>query len=84
MARKINPIKIEPLSWNHPYGVYNVYITLYQIRKLPSWVTKNLDVYLDDDAKHALWRIDAKDELEALMRFRRLWDALSVLHKDKK
>lgn len=82
MGRKIKPLWIEPAG-RHNHGVYIVCTTAYQAKKLPSWVFKNFDAYMDDDAKHVRWRIDAKDELEAYQRFVKLWDALSVFHEGK-
>lgn len=66
------------------YGDENslrVAITLKQLRKLPEWVYDQHVhwEYCVDDNRHCEIIIQAKDELEAMMRFKKLWAALSTI-----
>jgi hypothetical protein len=59
----------------------SVIITLKQFRKLPEWVREthiHWEFSADVDA-HVEVIIQAKDELEAMMRFNKLWAALSTI-----
>lgn len=58
-----------------------VVITLKQLRKLPEWVyDRHLQwEYSVDDNEHCEIIIQAKDELQAMMRFNQLWAALSTI-----
>ena len=56
---------------------YSVYITLKQLRKLPPWAQEHLDwVYCAHNNRHCYVNIGAKDELQAAMRFNKLWAGL--------
>jgi hypothetical protein len=57
-----------------------VVITIKQFRKLPEWVQPHINwTYSVDADDHREIIIQAKDELEAAMRFRKLWAALTKL-----
>ena len=57
-----------------PYGVY---ITLKQLRKLPMWVQEHVNwMYCNENDRHCYVVIGAKDELQAAMRFKKLWAGL--------
>ena len=54
-----------------------VTITKHQYRKLAPWLDETLRFWDDGDNPRRVWvRIQAKDELEAIMRFRKLWVGL--------
>lgn len=56
---------------------YSVYITLKQLRKLPRWVHEHINwMYCNENDRHCYIVIGAKDELQAAMRFKKLWDGL--------
>lgn len=62
-------------------GDLNVVITTKQLHKLPKWV-RHQHVhweYHTDDNRHCDVVIQAKDEIEAYMRFKKLWAALSTI-----
>lgn len=62
---------------DHPY--YGVEITTDAYRSLPDWVQSQIrHSYLssNDDDAHCQIVMKARDELEALMRFKKLWAAL--------
>ena len=55
----------------------SVRITLAALRSLPRWVQDHLHwEYVIDKPKHCVLIIQAKDELEALVRFKQLWAGL--------
>jgi hypothetical protein len=59
---------------------FNVIITLKQLRKVPEWVLINTFwEYSVGNDNHCEVIIQAKDELEAAMRFKKLWAALTKL-----
>lgn len=55
---------------------FHVIITTKQMRKLPLWVRDHLYWHYTPRADHVELVIQAKDELEAFMRFERLWASL--------
>lgn len=56
---------------------FHVTITLKQLRALPDWVQEHLHwSYTYANNKHCELIIQAKDELEAMMRFKKLWAGL--------
>lgn len=56
---------------------YNVYMTLKQLKKLPRWVWDQLNwLYCSENNRHCYVVISAKDELQAAMRFKKLWAGL--------
>lgn len=60
-----------------PPSSCSVRITLHALRSLPSWVQDHLHwEYIIDNNKHCALHIQAKDELEAFMRFEKLWVGL--------
>jgi hypothetical protein len=85
MAKKINVLKIESAG---EYGrdVYSVYITKRQMMELPEWVYDMyhgaIGFFEDTNPKHIYTSILAKDELEAMMRFQKLWAALKSLEEN--
>jgi hypothetical protein len=60
------------------YGaVWYVTITTHMFEKLPEWVRVVLRSHgSHDNPKHTVLRIEAVDELQALVRFQQLWDCL--------
>lgn len=55
----------------------SVRITLHALRSLPKWVQDHLHwEYVLGEPRHCALQMQAKDELEAFMRFNKLWDAL--------
>jgi hypothetical protein len=55
----------------------SVRITLAAMRSLPSWVQSHLHwEYILDNKSHCALIIQAKDELEAMIRFKQLWAGL--------
>ncbi len=55
----------------------NVRITLHALRSLPKWVQDHLHwEYVMENNKHCALQIQANDELEALVRFKKLWAGL--------
>jgi hypothetical protein len=57
-----------------------IIITAKQFRRLPEWVKPHINwMYSVDDDEHREVVIEAKDELEAALRFNKLWTALSTL-----
>ena len=85
MAKKINVLKIESMGAYTPI-VYRVYITKRQVMKLPAWVhgANNAPTRFFEGAnpKHRYTPIKAKDELEAMMRFQKLWVALKSIEEN--
>lgn len=74
MSKKSPLLKIERVK---QLGSYQATITKHQQRKLPDWVLPQLKFYDSwDNPRHAFLWITAKDELQAMMRFNQLWDAL--------
>ena len=60
-----------------PPSSCSVRITLAALRSLPRWVQEHLHwEYIFDKPKHCALQIQAKDELEAFMRFEKLWAGL--------
>ncbi len=56
---------------------YSVYITLHQMKKVPSWMRDHINWnYCPDINKHCYVSVTAKDELQAVTRFNKLWAAL--------
>jgi len=59
---------------------FHVTITFKQLRALPDWVQEQLHWgYTYTNNKHCEIIIHAKDELEAAMRFKKLWAAITKL-----
>jgi hypothetical protein len=84
MAKKINVLKIESMGAYTPKR-YRVYITKRQVMKLPAWVHEYQGAveFLDDtNPKHRYTIIKAKDELEAMIRFQKLWVALKSIEEN--
>lgn len=83
MAKQIKILKVEVAS---PYTPdrYRVRITKRQLMKLPKWVRSGvLSFYDTDNPRHAYISIKATDELQAMMRFRRLWAGLATLIEEQ-
>jgi hypothetical protein len=56
---------------------YGVEITLSALRSLPDWVLRHIEWEdLGGQPRHCLVNIVARDELEAMMRFKKLWVGL--------
>ena len=80
MAKPIKVISVREAPWGP--GCY-VTVTKHQFMKLPNWVRDFTPYNYPNNHKHIEIRVYAKDELEAMMRFQKLWAALSVLHEEK-
>ena len=84
MAKKINILKVESVGEYEP-NVYRVYITERQMMKLPAWVHGYPGVVQSFESmnpKHRYILIAAKDELEAMIRFQKLWVALKSIEEN--
>lgn len=55
---------------------FHVIITTKQMRKLPVWVQDHLYWHYTPRPDHVELVVQAKDELEAFMRFNKLWAGL--------
>lgn len=78
MPSKKSPLlKIETAK-GMPHGEeFEAVITRHQFEKLPLWVRNVIDVWgVWDNERHVYFEIQAKDELQAMMRFNQLWDGL--------
>ena len=80
MARENIPrvisVKAIPFISGAPQ-YFIVTITKHQFNKLASWTDDILRFWEDSTSSRYMWvRIRAKDELEAVMRFRKLWVGL--------
>jgi hypothetical protein len=84
MAKKINVLKIEGRGAHSP-NIYDVYITKRQVMALPAWVHGYHGAtrfFEGANPKHRYTPIKAKDELEAMMRFQKLWVALKSIEEN--
>ena len=73
---------IKEDSWGHSFRVT---ITKHQMKKLPHWIlASHIRFSAVNNTNHVCARIIAKDELEAMTRFMRLWDALRTLAEEEK
>jgi hypothetical protein len=78
MARKRKPqipkvLHLEPIKY--PATSYRLYISGRQANKLEYWAFNIMRLYDDGNRRYYL-TIEAKDELEAMMRFQKLWVGL--------
>lgn len=56
---------------------FHVYITLKQLHKLPRWVREQIHwMYAAMNDRHCAIVIQAEDELQAAIRFNKLWAGL--------
>jgi hypothetical protein len=55
---------------------FHVLITLKQLRKLPRWVQEQIHWMYGTDSRHCVVVIGAEDELQASIRFNKLWAGL--------
>ena len=80
MAREDIPRVISAKAIPHIHGgphYFIVTITKHQFNKLVSWTDGILRFWEDSTNSRYMWvRIQAKNELEAIMRFRKLWVGL--------
>jgi hypothetical protein len=84
MARGPQILAVEAASaWDtHLYEIrgekpYSVYITLRQLKRLPQWMWDHINwVHCHENSTHCYVVISAKDELQAAMRFNKLWAGL--------
>jgi hypothetical protein len=61
-------------------GDLRVIITAKQLNRLPEWVNPHINwSFSPDGDSHREIAIEAKDELQAMMRFNKLWAALSTI-----
>jgi hypothetical protein len=81
MAGKRRPqiptvLHLEPNGYlGKPATSYRLYISARQVDKLEDWVFNIMRLY-DDGNRRYYFSIEAKDELEVMMRFRKLWVGL--------
>ena len=88
MAREDIPrvisAKAIPYINGGPPQYFIVTITKHQFNKLVSWTDDILRFWEDSTNSRYMWvRIQAKDELEAIMRFRKLWVGLPKKEQDQ-
>jgi hypothetical protein len=81
MTKKINVLKVESAEGLTP-SIYRVYITKRQVMKLPAWVHGVTRFFEEANPKHRYTPIEAKDELEAMIRFQKLWVALKSIEEN--
>lgn len=75
MAKKSVVLRVNRAV--HYPSNFQVFFTRHQHDKLPGWVTHSLRFYDDyDNPRHCYMWVEAKDELQAMMRFEKLWAAL--------
>ena len=55
---------------------FHVYITLKQLYKLPRWVREQIHWIYATESRHCIVVIQAEDELQASIRFNKLWAGL--------
>lgn len=87
-AKSVKMPKILSISKNDDHWLYDdehterestfsVKITLRALRSLPLWVQAHLHwAYCMESNVHCDMQIGANDELEAMLRFKKLWAAL--------
>ena len=63
-------------------GYALVSITKHQAYKLEPWLVRMLHMWEDDNTRYVNLRIEARDELEAYTRFRKLWVGLPKKGQD--
>jgi hypothetical protein len=68
-------ISVKAIQADHSFKVT---ITAHMARKLPDWVQSKVQLFEGED-RHAWTVLRAKDELEAVIRFKRLWAALTKI-----
>lgn len=75
MAKKSPVLWVDRPSRNNPY--FRVLFTRYQYNKLPDWVANSVRFHecYQNPRRMYLW-VEARDELEALLQFEKLWAAL--------
>lgn len=81
MADKRRPqipkvLHLEPITYlGKPATSYRLYISGRQVDKLEYWASNIMRFYDNGNRRYYL-TIEAKDELEAMMRFQKLWVGL--------
>lgn len=82
MAKNKGPriLRVYPSKYGNKNEL-SVVITAKQFRKLPEWVQPHINWMYprNDDDDHREIAIEAKDELQAMTRFKKLWAALSTI-----
>ncbi len=79
---KLWVLDVEKSTWD--YGEYAVTVTKRQVDKLPKWVRNAGPRWFGTaNNKHVYTHIEAKDELEAMARFYKLWAALKSIEEEK-
>lgn len=73
---RTGPRILRVAKWYDDEDEWSVKITFKQLMRLPTWVWRNHLRWQHDGNHHALVIIEAKDELQAMMRFNQLWAGL--------
>jgi hypothetical protein len=77
---KIRVLNIEKSNWDEE--AYLVTVTKRQVDKLPVWVREAGPRWFEAiNPKHVSIHIQAKDELQAMTRFYKLWSALTSIEE---
>jgi len=79
-TQKIWVLNVEQSTWDD--GTYAVTVTKRQVDKLPAWVRSAGPRWFGmQNQRHLYTHIQAKDELEAMSRFYKLWAALKAIEE---
>ncbi len=93
-AKKSPLLKLEPIidylrTWEEKYQgrspadrPFRATISTHQYLKLPPWVRCMLTTLYSGSSRYQCFKIYAKDELQAMMRFNALWDGLPKKEKE--
>lgn len=73
---KIFSVEKNPYDYSDDGTEFYVEISLRALRSLPDWVSEHISWQYAPANNRCRVEIEAKDELEAMMRFRKLWEAL--------
>lgn len=77
---KIWVLSVDKTMWDE--GSFAVTVTKQQVKKLPDWVLEIGPAWYGlSNNKHVYTHIKAKDELEAMTRFYKLWAGLTSIEE---
>jgi hypothetical protein len=77
---KISVLNVEKSNWDEE--AYLVTVTKHQVDKLPTWVRNAGPRWFGmQNHRHVSTHIQAKDELQAMTRFYKLWSALTSIEE---
>jgi hypothetical protein len=79
-TQKIWVLNVEQSTWDN--DTYAVTVTKRQVDKLPAWVRSAGPRWFGEaNTRHVGTFIEAKDELQAMARFYKLWAALKSIEE---